>query len=97
MKKFLMFDMMITPWIIRILYWILQVVVIIGGFYTMGSSHGYGGLGMGGVLGGLIMIIGGTLVLRLFFEMMMVMFKISENTSRLKELKEKEMSSTDKI
>jgi len=96
MKKFLMFDLMITPWIIRILYWVLQIAVIIGGLYTMGSSHGYGGFGMGGVLGGLIMIIGGTLVLRLFFEMMMVMFKISENTSKLKELKEKEMSLSDK-
>lgn len=91
-----MFDLMITPWIIRILYWVLQIAVIIGGLYTMGSSHAYGGFGMGGVLGGLIMIIGGTLVLRLFFEMMMVMFIISENTSKLKELKEKELSLTDK-
>jgi hypothetical protein len=95
MKKFLMFDLMITPWIIRILYWILQIAVIIGGLYTMGSGNRVG-FGMGGAVGGLIMIIGGTLVLRLFFEMMMVMFKISENTSKLKELKEKELSVTDK-
>ncbi len=95
MKNFLMFDLMITPWIIRILYWILQIVVIIGGLYTMGSGE-RAVFGPSGAVGGLIMIIGGTLVLRLFFEMMMVMFKISENTSKLKELKEKEMSLTDK-
>lgn len=94
MKKFLMFDLMITPWIIRILYWILQVVVIIAGLYSMfsGARVGYG---MGGFAGGLIMIIGGSLVLRMYLELMIVLFKISENTSKLKELKEKEMLSKD--
>jgi hypothetical protein len=95
MKKFLMFDLMITPWIIRILYWIMQIGIILGGLYTMGSGASLG-FGKGGAIGGLIMLVGGTLVLRLFFEMMMVMFKISENTSKLKELKEKELSLIDK-
>ena len=90
-----MFDLMITPWIIRILYWLMQTGIILGGLYTMGSGASLG-FGKGGAIGGLIMLICGTLVLRLFFEMMMVMFKISENTSKLKELKEKELSLTDK-
>jgi hypothetical protein len=97
MKKFLMFDLMITPWIIRILYAINQVIIIIVGLFIFFKSannySGYNGYSNshslfdgGGPLYGLLVIIGGSLVSRLFFEMLMVMFKISENTSELKEL-----------
>jgi len=82
-----MFDFMITPWIIRILYWILQIIVIVLGLiqsFYQGLFDEF--LRHANVLGGLLFIIIGTLVLRLFFEMLMVQFKISENTSKLKEI-----------
>lgn len=96
--KFLMFDSMITPWIIRILYWVGQVLIIVTGLVSMANVRGgggyYSGYGGGGLfgglsmgpLGGLLYIILGTLLLRLFFEILMVQFKICENTSQLKEI-----------
>lgn len=98
MKEFLMFDVMITPWIIRILYWVSQIGVILAGlaaFFSPSRSNvmgynDYGSYGRsflgGGPFYGLLILIVGSLFLRLFFEMLMVQFKISENTSELKEL-----------
>jgi len=85
---------MITPWIIRILYWILQVILIILGLM---ATFGVGLMDEfrdWGALGGILIIICGTLVLRLFFEMLLVQFKISENTSQLKEIMENNNSFT---
>lgn len=118
MKKFLMFDLMITPWIIRILYWVGQVTIIVVGFVTMaharsgggGGFHGGGGFGdinymtqnsnhhsslfsnlsMGGPVMGLLIIILGSLYLRILLEVLMVQFKICKNTYQIKEkIKEK--------
>jgi succinate-acetate transporter protein len=97
MKKFLMFDLMITPWIIRILYWVMQIGIIFGGLFMMFAGNEFGRYGQNmGIASGLALIVFGSLMLRLFFELIMVQFKISENTSELKELKEKELSLTDK-
>ncbi len=85
---------MITPWIIRILYWILQVILIILGLM---ATFGVGLMDEfrdWGDWGGILIIICGTLVLRLFFEMLLVQFKISENTSQLKEIMENNNSFT---
>lgn len=86
-----MFDYMVTPWIIRILYWIMQISIIIFGFVIM-FSGGNSELGLSGFGGGLLIIIVGTLIIRLFFEMLMVQFKISENTSQMKDLLKKDKS-----
>lgn len=95
MKKFLMFDLMITPWIIRILYWISQTGIILTSIITFFRSpdpyrsylqSGFERMFNGGPLSALLILIFGSLVSRLFYEVLMVLFKISENTSDLKEI-----------
>lgn len=101
MKKYLMFDLLVTPWIIRILYLVGQLLIIVWGFTSMTYAQFLGGPSAdkpdihqvhsnsifgGGVLSGFLIIILGSLALRLFFEILMVQFKIAENTSQLKEI-----------
>ena len=95
MKKFLMFDILITPWIIRVIYWILQVVIIIFGIFMIFNNNFeiimeyYYLLNMIGpfaYFGWFGFIIIGSIYLRLVFELIMVVFKISENSSQIKNI-----------
>ncbi len=79
MKKFLMFDVLIAPWMIRILYWILQLAIIVVSL-TGGRIFNFQ-LGNGEIL--LIFVIG-SLLLRLVAETLIVWFKIAENTQQMK-------------
>lgn len=85
MKKFLMFDFLITPWIIRIIYWLLQVIIIFASFriLTGGNAEIFGGY-INGLGGGLLVLIVGSLALRLITELLIIWFKIAENTQYLK-------------
>lgn len=87
-KQFLMFDFFITTWIVRIGYWLTQALVIILALAAMF----FGGELSGAItevyepnfLAGLLILIAGSLLVRLFSEGIIVLFKICENTSQLK-------------
>lgn len=81
-----MFDLLIAPWIIRILYWITQLYVILLGFMVFFNPDFINFYGLKGPFGGLLIIVVGSLHLRLFFEILMVLFKICDNTNQLKDL-----------
>lgn len=84
MKKFLMFDFLITPWIIRIIYWVLQVIIFFGSLriITGGNAEIFGSY-VNGLGGGLLFLIVGSLALRLISELLIIWFKIAENTQNL--------------
>jgi len=84
MKKFLMLDIMISPWIIRVLYWIAQAGVLVIGLIGLFTGDYDFTLGTGANLVGLLVIILGTALCRLVFELFMVQFKICENTEEIK-------------
>lgn len=96
MKKFLMFDVLISPWIIRVLYWILQIAIIVSGLILIFTDHGVGYenirifsfilLGPLAKFGGIGLIIVGSIYLRLLFELFLVLFKIFENSNQIKDL-----------
>ena len=67
-RDFLFFDKMIVPKVILIIYWILLVVCVLGGIITMFQSF----------LGGLGILIFGPLVVRIYCELMIVLFKMNE-------------------
>ena len=73
MHTFLFFDNMITPRLITIIYWILLAVVVIGGVGSMFATGGFGGF-----LAGLIGIVVGVLFVRIWCELLIVIFKINE-------------------
>ncbi len=75
MKDFLFFRKMITPMIIQILFWIGIVVVVIGGFVTMFTSSFLAGLGM---------VILGPIGVRLWTELLIVIFKINDTLTDIR-------------
>lgn len=74
MKSLLFFDDMITPKILVIVYWLLLVSVVLGGLFTMFN---------GGFFSGLAMAIGGAIGVRIWCELLIVIFKIHENLKRI--------------
>jgi len=78
MKEVLFFNSMLTPKLITVIYWFLLVMVLFGGLATM-----FAGDGIGGFLGGLLMIAFGALAVRIWCELMIVIFKINDNLRRL--------------
>lgn len=81
MKDLLFFETMITPKIITLVYWLLVIGAVIGGFVAMFS--GYGGFTFGRFLIGLLTMIGGVIGARIWCELLIVLFKIHENLKRV--------------
>ncbi len=77
MKEIFVFNSMLTPKIITIVYWLLLLFVLIGGIGTMFSSP-YG-FSFGQFLMGLAAIVGGVIFARIWCELLIVLFKIHEN------------------
>lgn len=81
LKKLLSFDEFITPAIIKILYYISAVIVIIWGLYLLFTSFGYFGSGVSQLIAGLLTIIIGPVLVKVYFEILIVLFKIYEKLS----------------
>tara|TARA_Y100000310_G_scaffold230334_1_gene232743 strand:- start:289 stop:522 length:234 start_codon:yes stop_codon:yes gene_type:complete len=67
MKEFLNYEYMITPGILKILSYVGAVIAIIIGLFTATQAD---------VLGGLSVAIGGPIVIRIYAELMLVIFEI---------------------
>jgi hypothetical protein len=80
-NKLFFFDTMITPKIITFIYWILLLAVVGYGLSTM--FGGYAGFTFQKFLMGLLYIAGGAVVVRIWCELMIVIFKINENLQNL--------------
>lgn len=74
MKDLLYFETMLTPKFITLVYWLLLILVVLGG---LGAIVG------GQLLVGLGTIIFGCVGVRVWCELMIVMFKIHENIKRM--------------
>ena len=80
-----MFDFFITPWLIRIIYWISQILLVVASLKIFtGGNLGFFGSYINGFVGGLLFLIVGSLLLRLLTELLIVVFKLVENTQYLK-------------
>lgn len=99
LKNFLSFDRMITPVIIKVLFWIGMIGSIIGGivlFFTVliggisdGSFGGIVGSFLLGLIGGLLVMFLGILVSRIYAEILILVFQINESLTDIKHLLEK--------
>ena len=72
-RRILFFDDMLTPSLIRTLYWIGLLAVIwtgLGHFFTNGFF---------GLFEAVVYVIGGVIALRVLAELVMLLFKINEN------------------
>lgn len=69
-KDVLFFDRMLTPSIITIVYWLLLAGVVLSALGVMFTQSLFGGLGM---------LIGGVIGVRIWCELLIVIFKIHQN------------------
>ncbi|SER24101.1 protein of unknown function [Gracilibacillus ureilyticus] len=84
-QKFLSFDKMITPMIIKVVFWIGIVITVLSGLGTMisGFNSFYGG-GLQ-VFTGLLIIIIGPIVVRIYCELLILMFKIYDTLREIRD------------
>lgn len=85
LDDFLKFDKMITPVIIKVIFWIglvASVIIALGMIISgLGSRLG-GGIE---VLTGLVTLVLGPLMVRIYCELLIVIFKINDSLSEIKE------------
>jgi hypothetical protein len=67
------FDTMIAPKIITGVYWLLLAVTVVGGIFTMFTSF------LAGLLGMIVAVV----FVRIWCELMILLFKVNENIKRL--------------
>jgi len=73
---------MITPVIIQIIFWIGVVLCLIGGlFYLLFGYHYYGS---SAPVFGLLLIIFGPIVVRIYCEILIILFRINETLTEIK-------------
>jgi hypothetical protein len=73
MQQLLGFDKMVTPIIIRIVYFLGLLVVLITGVATLFSG------GLRGVLTGLAILVFGAIMVRVYSELLILLFRIHDN------------------
>ena len=74
MKAFLKYEYMITPGILKIISYIGAVVSIIAGLFTAFTAD---------LFGGLAVAVGGPIVLRIYAELMVVIFEIHKEIRKV--------------
>jgi uncharacterized Tic20 family protein len=77
-KDLLNFDKMITPTIIKVVYYLLMAIAVLAALAAIFGSLFSGG-GVQGLIGGLIMLVLGPLAVRVYCEIMIVLFEIFRN------------------
>lgn len=82
MGDFWAFRTMVTPVIIQILFWVGVIVCIIAGVAMIASGDLYFGERM--PLKGVLLIIFGPLVVRIYCEILIVFFRINETLTEIK-------------
>ncbi len=91
-KDFLTFRRMVTPIIIQILFWVGVVLAIIGGIVMFfggligGISDGDVGAIFGALIGAPIATVVGLLLVRLYTELLIVIFRINETLTDIRDM-----------
>lgn len=85
-RSIFFFDTMLTPKVITFVYWILLFMVIISGFAMM-FGYGMYGFSFGSFIKGFLMIVVGSAMVRIWCELLIVLFKINENVQKISDSK----------
>jgi hypothetical protein len=84
MEEFLKFRKMITPTIIQVLFWVGVVVSVIAGLATMVMSFSDYGGGAGTFFAGLLMLVLGPVMVRVYCELLILFFRMNETLTDIK-------------
>ncbi|HEY60712.1 MAG TPA: DUF4282 domain-containing protein [Anaerolineae bacterium] len=85
MEDYLSFRKMITPIIIKVLFWIGVAVSVISGLVMIGGSFGRYGGGATTFLMGLFTIILGPVAVRIYCEIIILFFRINDTLTEIRE------------
>jgi hypothetical protein len=75
MGDFLAFRKMITPLVIQVLFWVGVLFTVIAGLITLVTADGFA------KLTGLLMLLLGPLAVRIYCEILIVLFRMNESLS----------------
>ena len=92
MGKFLKFERMLTPIIIHLVFWLGVIGSIISGLVMMGFGIISDSAGFIEVIMGFLTILFGPIVVRIYCEMMMVIFKILGVLSEIRDANSENVS-----
>ena len=84
MDDFLKFRKMITPVIIQILFWVGVGGAVIGALVVMAMSFGSYGGGAAQFLGGLVLLVVGPVMVRIYCELLILFFRMNETLTEIK-------------
>lgn len=84
MEDFIKFRKMITPVIIQVLFWVGVAGTVIAALVVMAMSFGSSGGGAGQFLGGLLMLVLGPVVVRIYCELLILFFRMNETLTEIK-------------
>ncbi|HZJ81159.1 MAG TPA: DUF4282 domain-containing protein [Guyparkeria sp.] len=79
LKDLLFFDKMLTPRFITFIYWLLLAAVVVSGLGMMFVNFSFGSF-----LSGLFMMVIGAVVVRIWCELMIVLFKMNDALQELR-------------
>jgi hypothetical protein len=74
MKAFLNYEYMITPGILKVISYIGAVIAVIAGLFTAFTAD---------LFGGLAVAVGGPIVLRIYAELMLVVFELHKEVRKI--------------
>ncbi len=88
MKDFLTFRTMLTPIIIQIVFWVGAVIAVLLGlvYLAKGAQAQYGGAPF--ILWGLLLLLFGPLLVRLYCEIFIVFFRINDTLTEIRHVLE---------
>lgn len=82
--EFIKFRKMITPVIIQVLFWVGAVAAVLLGLITMATSFGRYGGGAVTFLSGLFIMILGPVFVRIYCELLILLFRMNETLTEIK-------------
>lgn len=84
MEDFLSFRKMLTPIIIQVVFWIGVVVCVIGGLWVISTED----------IGGLFLLILGPVLVRIWAELLILLFKMNDTLTDIKNAVESQARSS---
>lgn len=82
LRNVLFFDTMLTPKVITIVYWLLLAACVIAGLGSL-LYTGFQYMSFGAFMRAVAITAGGAIAVRIWCELMIVLFKLNENVQRL--------------
>jgi len=78
-QNWLTFDKLITPSIIKIIFWVLAALIVLSGLVRLLAF----GDGFGGVIRSLLWIVLGPIFVRVYCEIILVLFRINDRLGQI--------------